>query len=316
MVRSRRLGFTLIELLVVIAIIAILIALLLPAVQQAREAARRTQCKNNLKQLGLAIHNYHDTFLVFPSAMFSSGSRYLPNWAPRVFAYIDQGTRYNHLSGLTADWTNNMQPWRLDTAPHNGRDYSLWGPIPTFSCPSSRLGNTAIDVALPTAVNPWVVGQGALHYRGCSGRVEDLVNPSDVLNNRYANTGIFFPHAKIDIAKVTDGTSNTILLGESSSSLTWTDTMKRSWGGIHPWTWGEYWYVDTRRLTIDSKHIQFPINYRLDFGATATPYTSDHTGGAHFLLADGSGRFVSENIDLNTLKGMGTRSKGEVLGEF
>ncbi len=308
-------GFTLIELLVVIAIIAILIALLLPAVQQAREAARRTQCKNNIKQLGLALHNYHDTFLVFPSAMFASGSRYLPNWAPRVFPYIDQATRSNQLNSMSADWTNNLQPWRFDTAPHNGRD-SIWGPIPTFSCPSSSLGNTAIDIPSATAVNPWVAQQGALHYRGCSGRSEDIVNPTDVLNNRYATTGIFFPHAKIDIAKITDGTSNTILLGESSSSMGWTTTMKNSWGGIQPWTWGEYWYVDTRRLTIDSKHIQFPINYRGTFGATATPYTSDHVGGAHFLLADGSGRFVSENIDLATLKGLGTRSMGEVIGEF
>jgi len=316
MARSRRFGFTLIELLVVIAIIAILIALLLPAVQQAREAARRTQCKNNIKQLGLAMHNYHDTFLVFPSAMFASGSRYLPNWAPRIFPYIDQGTRFNQLTGQMPDWTNILQPWRLDTAPHNGRD-QIWGPIPTFSCPSSRLGNTASDVVLASSTtNPWAAQQGALHYRGCSGRVEDIVNPTDVANNRYANTGIFFPHAKVDIGKIIDGTSNTILLGESSSSLTWTDGMKRSWGGIHPWTWGEYWYLDTRRLTIDSKHIQFPINYRLDFAATATPYTSDHTGGAHFLLADGSGRFVSENIDLNTLKAMGTRAKGEVIGEF
>src|SRR3954464_10528031 len=98
-------GFTLIELLVVIAIIAILIALLLPAVQQAREAARRTQCKNNMKQLGLAMHNYHDTFRVFPSAMYASASRYLPNWAPRIFSYIDEGNRYNKLNTFAADWT-------------------------------------------------------------------------------------------------------------------------------------------------------------------------------------------------------------------
>jgi prepilin-type processing-associated H-X9-DG protein len=115
---------------------------------------------------------------------------------------------------------------------------------------------------------------------------------------------------------VTDGTTNTILLGESSSSQGWSTSMKTGWGGIQPWTWGIYWYSNTQRLMIDGKNIRFPINYRGSFGTNHTPYTSFHTGGAHFLLADGSVRFLSENMNLNLLKSLGTRAGGEVVGEF
>lgn len=92
--------------------------------------------------------------------------------------------------------------------------------------------------------------------------------------------------------------------------------MRGGWGGIQPWTWGIYWYVDNRRLMIDSKNIQFPINYRGDFGTNHTPYTSYHVGGAQFLLCDGSVRFISENIDLGQLKALSTRRSGELIGEF
>src|SRR5690349_21686365 len=135
-----RWGFTLIELLVVIAIIAILIALLLPAVQQAREAARRTQCKNNLKQLGLAFHNYHDTYTKFPNGSHPTptypGGGYHMGWAPKVFPYIDQANRVNAMEGFYPNPISYLGPWRIDTAPHNGPN-SIWGPVEVFACPSS-----------------------------------------------------------------------------------------------------------------------------------------------------------------------------------
>jgi prepilin-type N-terminal cleavage/methylation domain-containing protein len=313
----RRRGFTLIELLVVIAIIAILIALLLPAVQQAREAARRTQCRNNIKQLGLAFHNYHDNFMVFtngshPTPTYPAGGYHM-GWAVKLFPYMDQAPRYNAMSTFYPDPISNLGPWRITAAPSNGAD-PIWGPVPGLDCPSSSLGNRSPDIISSTL--PHIVSQGALHYRACSGRVEDLANPADPVSHQWANSGIIFPHSAIRIADITDGTTNTILLGESSSSQGWTAALKSGWGGIQPWTWGMYWYVDNRRLTVDSKHITFPINFKGSFGNNTTPFTSFHTGGAHFLLADGSGRFISENIDLNTLKALGTRAKGEVIGEF
>lgn len=313
----RRRGFTLIELLVVIAIIAILIALLLPAVQQAREAARRTQCRNNLKQLGIAFHNYHDNFFVFvngshPTPTYPAGGYHM-GWAPKLFPYMDQATRYNAMSAFAPDPISNLGPWRITAAPSNGAD-PLWGPVPGLDCPSSALGNRSPDIV--NATLPHIVTQGALHYRGCSGRQEDVTNTGDSITYQWADSGIIYPHSKVRMADITDGTSNTILLGESSSSQGWSSAMKTGWGGIQPWTWGMYWYATTQRLTLDSKHITYPINYKGNFGTGNTPFTSYHTGGAHFLLADGSGRFVSENIDLNTLKALGTRAKNEVIGEF
>ncbi|HVJ68963.1 MAG TPA: DUF1559 domain-containing protein [Caulifigura sp.] len=312
MPRRRLRGFTLIELLVVIAIIAILIALLLPAVQQAREAARRTQCKNNMKQLGLAMHNYLDVYKIFPQAM-RPNSLYIANWPPRIFPFIDEGNRLNKLATFAPDPIVNLQPWRFDTAPHYGRD-PVWGPVAAFVCPSSSQGNTSID--LNYACCPWQSQLGALHYRGCTGRFEDIVNPTDTLDQRYANAGIFYPHGVVGPSQVNDGMSNTILLGESSSSMGFPTAKKNNWAGINPWSWGEYWYPDTRRLTIDSKLIQFPINYRGTFYTSQTPYTSDHTGGAQFTMADGSVRFLSQNMDLATLKSLATRSNGDIPGEF
>jgi prepilin-type N-terminal cleavage/methylation domain-containing protein/prepilin-type processing-associated H-X9-DG protein len=320
--RARRRGFTLIELLVVIAIIAVLIALLLPAVQQAREAARRTQCRNNLKQLGLAFHNYHDAYTRFTNGSSPGASKYLVGWPAKLFPYLDQAARYNTISQMagSADAWTTLMPYRFDTAPHNGQS-PVWGPIPGLSCPSSAQGNHAPDIP---AVSPYLgrASQGALHYRGCGGRYEDIVNASDGSTYYYARSGTIYPESNVRIADITDGTSNTILLGETSSSRGWPSPA--GWGGLQPWTWGFYWYgtsppaqsTDTKRLTIDSKMIHWPINYRGSFGTNETPYTSYHTGGATFLLCDGSVRFISENINLNTLKSLGTRANAEVVGEF
>lgn len=108
-----------------------------------------------------------------------------------------------------------------------------------------------------------------------------------------------------------------MLLGESSSSRGWTDSTKRGWGGINSWVWGYYYYGGTtRRLTLDSKIIQFPINYRGTFAYNSTPYTSEHPGGVHTLLCDGAVRFVAESIDMTLFKSLATRSRGEIVTEF
>ncbi|PQO38386.1 DUF1559 domain-containing protein [Blastopirellula marina] len=313
--RTLRKGFTLVELLVVIAIIGVLISLLLPAVQQAREAARRMQCSNNLKQFGLAFHNYHDTYLSFPNANHPTptypGGGYNMGWAPKLFDFIEQGTRMDTMKTFSPNPITELGPFRATGAPHFG-DQPIWGPVPGYSCPSSTQGDRTIDITSYS----WTSQQGALHYRGCMGRYEDVVNPSDNADFRWANSGILCPDRTNRMADVTDGTSNTILLGESSSSQGWTDGQKKGWGGLHSWCFGMYWYVDTKRLGIDHKVIQFPINWTGTFNANSTPYSSYHPGGAMFLLADGSVRFLSETINMNTYKSLGTRGNGEVVTEF
>ncbi len=312
--RTKR-GFTLIELLVVIAIIAVLVAILLPAVQQAREAARASQCRNNLKQLGIAFHNYHETYGQLPNGShpgYSGGSGgYNMGWAPKLFPYIDETNRYEKMVRMSPNPITELGPWRHNTAPHTGSD-PIWGPVPTLACPSSILGNTSPDIK----AFAWIAGQGALHYRGCSGRYEDIYNTTAPATHQCANSGMIFPESKTRLTDAKDGTSNTILLGESSSSRGWTDAIKGDWGGIQPWTWGFYWYVGAERLTIDAKTIQFPINFRGTFSTNFTPYTSYHEGGAHFLLADGGVRFLTEYMDLNLLKALSTRAKGDMVGDF
>jgi prepilin-type N-terminal cleavage/methylation domain-containing protein len=311
--RHRR-GFTLVELLVVIAIIGVLVALLLPAIQAAREAARRTQCSNNLKQLGVAFHNYHDTFKMIPPGSLPKGG-YFIGWAGRLFPFMEQQTRWDAMEAFRNDALVYLMPYRFDTAPHYGAD-AIWGPVPTLACPASSLKNRSPDIT----TYAWTPTQGALHYRGCAGRVEDVTNPAQAsTGHQWANSGTIYPLSQINFRDVIDGLSTTILLGETSSSTGWTTAIKASWGGIHSWVWGYDYYnppTDDRMLTLDSKVIQFPINYRGTFGYNFTPYTSSHPGGAQFVLFDGSARFIAEDIPLDLLKALGTREKREVIEKF
>lgn len=318
--RTVQCGFTLIELLVVIAIIAILVALLLPAVQQAREAARRSQCKNNLKQLGLAFHNYHDVFstLTNGATPFVSGASYRMGWAPKLFPYIDQATRLATMETFRANPLMTLGPYRDTVAPHNG-EHEIWGPVPTLSCPSSPQGDRASDYLI--AGTEFRGRQGALHYRASTGRYEDLVPPATgTADRRHANSGLIYPMSRVRFSDITDGLSNTILLGETSNSLIFdTNSRRTGWGGLQPWTWGIYHYPESTGsewLTLDSKMIRYPINYRGAFAAGETPYNSAHDGGAQFVLADGTVRFISQHISLDVLKSLSTRSGGEVIGEF
>lgn len=309
--RIRRNAFTLIELLVVIAIIAILIALLLPAVQQAREAARMTQCRNNLKQLGLAFQNYHDTYTTFMPGGFQTAIAYPVGWVPRLFPYIEQGTRINAAQALagTADFWTTRSPYRS----HNP-DNPIYGPVPGMSCPSSSLGETASDH--PVSANfPYARSQGTLHYRANGGSAD--IDMTAAASNPFSRSGVIYPYSKVSLGKITDGTSNTILLGETSATDGWSSSMVTGWGGIKPWVFGFFYYAPDSFLTIDSKIVKFPIGYRGDFLPNETPFKSQHGGGgANFALCDGSVRFMSQNMDLRALKSLSTRSNGEVIGEF
>src|SRR5262245_21625013 len=150
MIRNpRRLGFTLIELLVVIAIIAILIGLLLPAVQKVREAAARMKCQNNLKQIGLALHNYHDANKRFPSGGEKTGPLYLIGWTARIFPYIEQGNRLQAIEALEPNFLATKMPWRIKLPPHHGDHQLFLTSIPIFVCPSSELGTQSPDAGYP-----------------------------------------------------------------------------------------------------------------------------------------------------------------------
>lgn len=284
-------GFTLIELLVVIAIIAVLIALLLPAVQQAREAARRSTCKNNLKQLGLALHNYHDTHSVFPPGQIRGRQPAAPNnemgnaasWGAMILPYIDQAPLYDQLDFSIGIFEGTNKTLILGLSP-----------IALVLCPSDadRPGTRNVHAA----ANPnYMDSAPATSYAGTTGAFRTW---SDSANSKYA--GGFFtidPGRPSSIATITDGTSNTIAVGERSYKV---------------WTGGLWLGVQHNTQTIaapgtDTACCQdwflaiggyYPITNQFFTGihAPAWRFGSQHTGGAQFLMADGSVRFISENI--------------------
>ncbi len=298
---SIRRGFTLIELLVVIAIIAILIALLLPAVQQAREAARRTQCKNNLKQIGLALHNYHDTHLCFPPGQirgYVGGAVNLEygngaSWGTMILPYMDQAPLYNKLNlnfGITQAQSGS---------PNNALVTSL-GAIPGTLCPSDSERPPFRSVHSSATPN-YVSRAPATSYFGTIGPYNTW---GDSTSPRLS--GGFFtidPGPKSTIAAFQDGTSNTIAVGEQTYRV-WTGGL---WLGLsnnsndpsnpsNDSACCQDWFLHWGLYPITNKYTAGMLHTNLRFG-------SDHAGGAQFLMADGSVRFISENIQhtLSTL---------------
>ncbi|MBA2114196.1 DUF1559 domain-containing protein [Bremerella alba] len=301
---NRKRGFTLVELLVVIAIIGVLIALLLPAVQQAREAARRMQCSNNLKQLGLAFHNYHDTYGRFMTGGDTSWQFYAVGWVPRIFPFIEQGTRYEAMEAISKDYMMTRSPYRS----HN-QDNPIFGAVPGITCPSSPLGELSSDQSVTTNF-PYQDIQGGLHYRGNSGSVDTDFVAAITSGDGYSKSGIIYPQSRTRFGDITDGTTNTFLLGETSK------ISNTGFGGLKPWTWGSTTYSNTDRLLIDHKMVRYPINYPGSYGTNVTPFSSHHPGGAMFVMCDGSVKFLTETMPLDTLKATATRSNGEVVSEL
>ena len=292
----RRMGFTLIELLVVIAIIAILIALLLPAVQQAREAARRSTCKNNVKQLGLAFHNYHETHRSLPpgwvqrslsascqpSATSTGGCLPGWGWSTMLLPFLDQANLYNAL---------NVSSGNLSVAPTDQTKTK----IPLFRCPSDVGSDLNADRG----------GHATSNYKGIYGsRGTGSINTSP--HNAAAGNGSFWSNSNTKIRDLTDGTSNTLLIGETARGRVGANTYN---GGI----WVGY-YDNGKTASCVWKTENHPGS--LINGTLAWAFSSQHTGGAHFLLADGGVRFISENIDGTTYENLGKISDGNVIGEF
>ncbi len=310
--RSRQPGFTLIELLVVIAIIGILIALLLPAVQAAREAARRMQCSNNLKQIDLALHNYHDSFKSFPPGTVWAFASYGPmgsTWITMLLPYLEQKPladlvdRRNGFGGAAGP---NMEVARRG--------------IPTFLCPS--------DQEQPNA-NPMPnYPEGAYakgNYVGNNGVGPQQHGPDPMCAGCAVarKPGIFMPNSRTTIATITDGTSNTAIAAELLKGPT------GGWQGVmHYWEGPMYQHDRTPNTTVPDEIRRGWCGTPRAFAPCIETYTyhedcklilsvrSRHPGGAQVALADGSVRFVTDTIDLVTWQNLGTPDDGQVLGPW
>jgi len=316
---SSRPGFTLIELLVVIAIIAVLIALLLPAVQQAREAARRTQCKNNLKNIGLALHNYHDTYLLFPMANVVRidapdnlrGDGW--TWHSRILPQLEQSPLYERVRGVMGTDAGGTGSTEQLLA---GRDTKL----SVFQCPSH-----------PTGVsNPSKDGYEVSTYNAvCGDRTwnDDECDNTDMASGAswcLRMTGIFFINSKISIGGVTDGTSGTFMVAEVQDEIKGAPNENRLPGSDRKYNFSGG--GDSNGPTDATEYVvgmeaNDPINANTRdangfYNNTGEYAGSYHTGGAHFGMADGTVRFVSQNIDMTIYRGLSTRSGGEVASDF
>jgi prepilin-type N-terminal cleavage/methylation domain len=339
---KNRTGFTLIELLVVIAIIATLVAILLPAVQQAREAARRSTCKNNLKQLGIAIHNYHDTFSVFPPGYVDirqnpgiADNQGYWAWSVFIMPFMEQAAVYDSL---------NAGP-RTATQAMTSHQSVLQGGYPSFRCPSDTapqtqdVNNCAGCAIVNTAGTN--LGLSVTNYLAVNSsalvRYNKATNYSDGTSGA---TGLFFQNSSIRFRDVTDGLSNTALIGERAYIRNGRRnlagdlfaTRDRDGNGPDSRTWpdaatavatGHFYDQGLVRIfgsTLDAVNPVLPTSGQNDrFHA----FSSMHAGGAQFVLCDGSVRFVSENLQANTsgqtdtlMEYLGNIADGQVMGEF
>lgn len=324
MISQNRKAFTLIELLVVIAIIAILIALLLPAVQQAREAARRTECKNILKQWGLALHNYHDTYNSLPAAGFSVTAGTPPNpgqhnrfsFHVRVLPFLDQTPLYNQF---------DMSRFYNDT-PNFALKRST---IPVLHCPSALLSDRTADSETVTygATNNQTHSPVSVHYLGVAGAKGFLPGSTTAYyaslpavpnltsdHGGLATNGLLTRNVSSRFSDCTDGLSNTFLMGEASANAAsgWNRTFRA-------WTQGVS-TNDNSTAMYASKNITHQIGSNTGWRSNTagslyndSRFGSQHVGGTHFLMGDGTVRFVSENIDFATYQGAASRDGAESM---
>ena len=324
----RRSGFTLIELLVVIAIIAVLIALLVPAVQKVREAAARAQCQNNLKQIAIACHGYHDTYKRLPPGATgdygmwnsnggSGAADWGSSWKVFIFPYIEQGPIYSKWQFYSSSGYTNAN--NINLVNNNT--------ISVYRCPSSVL----------PAFSPYSNTSGYLEmftsYTGVSGASNDAT-AYGVGGGTNSVGGILFAYSKVTMTSITDGTSNTIMIAEQSDHLRDANNQPVIGGfgaitsqGPHGWTMGcnssgqsdgrnndRVFNCTTTRYAINQNGMSNSGGAGTNDNTGANiPFSSGHTGGANFALADGSVRFVSSSIPVLTLQQASTRAGGEVV---
>lgn len=332
---NRRAGFTLVELLVVIAIIGILVALLLPAVQAAREAARRTACQNNFKQVGLALHNYYSTHQVFPPGTTASPS---PNnegfsWAVQLLEFIEEGTIFDQIDFSDDGFVGTTSP----------RNQKLMNGtvVATFNCPSSELPlfTSAWEDGFSIHVGSMVGIAGAIPPNATSiptdkWRWDATAMSAATADRAHAWNGILFAQSKVRIAEITDGTSHVMCVGETSGRTAYDGYAEIPFDcrGMFPHGWWEGadrtqlngWSGDVR--VFNTTYINFrplgtkvctggPVGHRRAEGTNydnQIPIQSAHVGGAYVAFCDGSVHFLSENIDFNLFRWLAIRDSGEV----
>ncbi|HUP81661.1 MAG TPA: DUF1559 domain-containing protein [Pirellula sp.] len=308
-VRSRG-GFTLVELLVVIAIIGILVGLLLPAVQAAREAARRMQCSNNLKQLGLGLHNYESAHKTFPPCGVDTNEM---SWTVLMLPYIEQTNLHSQFDFSQGSWNAKNRIAVVQNVT-----------IPSYQCPSA-VTDTQFSVFNTTGVaaNVNEATVRTMHYHAILGPYGNNTSNANQLYTSLGNTaansfgpactqGAFgnltqvnatkFICGKNPIGGMTDGTSNTLMVGEFS------------WKGYQFWRpFTRGWYSDTRgTLLYTSKNVTYPINSKFSLLWNDASFGSEHTGGAQFVRGDGSVQFVTQSVDMSTYRSLASRNGGEV----
>ncbi len=317
-----RSGFTLVELLVVIAIIGILIALLLPAVQAAREAARRSQCSNNLKQLGLALHNYHDTFKTLPPGWANAagqGNNYaLWGWGAMVFKFVEQGALQDQLQVGRMHLPDDVSTAAMLTV--------MQQPLSAYRCPS--------DVA--PATNPGrTFPHNGNNELAVSSYVGNHRSRGSARGDHQVRGGLFFEDDGKKFRDIIDGTSNTIMLGERRWQF------KDTVGAVGIARAAVIFGINRRNNGNTGRACVVAdggprINYNFDQTTSWAPararrgYSSMHPGGAQFALADGSVRFITETIDADmganqystnnavnsTFERLCSRQDGQPVGEF
>jgi len=295
-------GFTLIEILVTITIIGVLVALLLPAVQAAREAARRATCRDHLKQVGLALHNYHSTHTMLPinygSGVYNDTDRGM-SWLAMILPQLDQTPLYERIR-FGQPLTNVVNSMVADTV------------IPVLLCPSDSHGNGV----MPNRRNS-NVPRAVTNYKACLGSNWNWGSAAGTVSQagRNANNpdGLEFcnglicrngdhPPITTRFADVTDGLSTTLAAGEA----------------VPDWSWHTWWYwfnASTATCAVPPNHWHVPETSLDDWWENYS-FASRHTGGVHFALADGSVRFVSENIDLTIYHALATIQGEEAVDEF
>ncbi len=291
-------GFTLVELLVVIAIIGVLIGLLLPAIQSAREAARRTICQNHLHQLGIALHGYHSSHGYFPPGYAGNAQNYMYphwSWSSYILPYVEEGGAYNALGVESQQFGNGemLAPATADTQ----------RPMSLFVCPSD-LGNV---------LNDQKDLHGKSNYRGVMGNITMLTTdyPTAMTEN-----GVIYMNSNISTGKITDGASQTLIVGECTLSGLNPSHNGAIWAGMHgsvdASSFGGWEMV---AISDAMWWINSDPNWCIN-GIGLQAFGSNHPGGASFCFADGSIHFLRTEIDGTTLENLAARNDGGLVENY